>query len=1135
VINARRSSVLIAGLLSLCSLVGVARPVSAQPLAPQERLCDPTFEDCRADILTYIQQETVEIDMGFWMMTDARYSNALVAAWQRGVKIRLLMDPRCADAHEKCAPQNAQLSAAGIPMRKRITSGILHWKMALFVGQGQLEFAGANYAPFELTPEIPYVNFTDEIIFYTNTPSIVQSFMRRFDDLWVSTTEFATYANINGPLLRSFPLYSIDPQLNFPPEDSYRVRALNAYAAEQQAIDVMMFRITDEQHTFAMINALARNIPVRLITDETEYRNTSRLWDAYNVDKMWYAGVQVRFDGHQGINHEKAILLRGSGMSIFGSSNWTSPSSDSQREHNMFTTQPWIFNWLEAQFNRKWTNATGNQETKPFVPLPPDVPVYNLPFNSATGVPTTGTYLSFYAGLWGHLYDIYFGTTPNPPLLISDIRLGPSQFATDYRSYALPDLQAGTRYYWKIVSKTMAHITAAGPVWSFTTAGTAPNNIAPSVSITSPTSGATFTAPASLTIAASASDSDGSVAKVEFFSGDTLLATATSAPFSVTWGNVPAGTYNLTAVATDNGNAATTSGIVSITVGSAASTLPNGWTHADIGATGATGGATFSNGTFSVTGAGADVWGTADAAHYAWRSLPGDGTIVARVTSIQNVNAWTKAGVMIRNSSSASAAQAFMLVASSATKGVPYQRRRADGDISVSTSGSQSTAPRWVKLVRTGSLITGYESADGVTWTTVASDTFTMGDTVLVGLAVSSHVSGVNATATFDNVTVTVANPPPNVPPTVALTSPANGTSTTAPATLTLTASADDSDGTVAKVDFYAGASLVGTTSAAPYRITWSSVPAGIYSLTSVATDDAGAATTSAACSVTVNTPANVPPAVSLTSPANGTVSTAPASFTLTASASDSDGTVAKVDFYAGVSLLGTAASAPYSFAWSSVAPGTYSLTAVATDNAGAATTSSAVSVTINDPPAGLPAGWADADIGAVPFAGSAGSTGGTFSVTGSGTDVWGTADAFHYAYRALTGDGTIVARVASVQQNVNAWVKAGVMIRETLDPGSAHAFMLVSASKGVAFQRRGATGGISTGTAGTLSAAPRWVKLARNGDLFSAYESADGVNWTLVGTDNIPMGTTVFVGLGVTSHTTGSAATCTFDSVSLQ
>ena len=86
-----------------------------------------------------------------------------------------------------------------------------------------------------------------------------------------------------------------------------------------------------------------------------------------------------------------------------------------------------------------------------------------------------------------------------------------------------------------------------------------------------------------------------------------------------------------------------------------------------------------------MTGAGADVWGTADAFHYAYRTLTGDGSIVARVTSIQNVHAWTKAGVMIRNSLSPSAAQGFMLVAASATKGVPFQRRPSDGAASVST------------------------------------------------------------------------------------------------------------------------------------------------------------------------------------------------------------------------------------------------------------------------------------------------------------------------------------------------------------------------------------------------------------------------------------------------------------------
>src|SRR5204863_9406736 len=142
----------------------------------------------------------------------------------------------------------------------------------------------------------------------------------------------------------------------------------------------------------------------------------------------------------------------------------------------------------ENQFQRKWTNQTGHTETKPFVPLPPDSPVYFQPDNTGTGYPTTGVSLAFYAGLWAHNYDIYFGTSPNPPLLESNKRLGPSQNSTDYRYYALPALQPGTTYYWKIVSKTMAYVSAAGPVWSFTTAGgpppPPPPNAPPSVTLT---------------------------------------------------------------------------------------------------------------------------------------------------------------------------------------------------------------------------------------------------------------------------------------------------------------------------------------------------------------------------------------------------------------------------------------------------------------------------------------------------------------------------------------------------------------------------------------------------------------------------------------------------------------------------
>jgi hypothetical protein len=183
--------------------------------------------------------------------------------------------------------------------------------------------------------------------------------------------------------------------------------------------------------------------------------------------------------------------------------------------------------------------------------------------------------------------------------------------------------------------------------------------------------------------------------------------------------------------------------------------LPAGWSQTDIGTTGAIGSSTFSNGTFTVSGAGADVWGAADALQYAYVPLSGDGTIVARVGSIQFVNNWTKAGVMIRSSLAPSAAQAFMLVAAAPVKGVNFQRRLADGNAtSVGTAGTQATAPRWVKLVRAGNVISGYESVDGVNWTLVTSDTFVMGPDVLIGLAVSSHVTGTNATATFTNVSI---------------------------------------------------------------------------------------------------------------------------------------------------------------------------------------------------------------------------------------------------------------------------------------------------------------------------------------------------------------------------------------------
>ncbi|HEY6214805.1 MAG TPA: hypothetical protein VIW45_21070 [Vicinamibacterales bacterium] len=172
-------------------------------------------------------------------------------------------------------------------------------------------------------------------------------------------------------------------------------------------------------------------------------------------------------------------------------------------------------------------------------------------------------------------------------------------------------------------------------------------------------------------------------------------------------------------------------------------------------------------------------------------------------------------------------------------------------------------------------------------------------------------------------------------------------------------------------------------------------------------------------------------------------------------------------------------------------------------------------------------------DIGSVGSAGASSGGSGAYTITGDGTDIWGTADAFQFAYTTLTGDGSIVARVASVQ-HVADWTKAGVMMRETLDAGSKNAMMLVSAAKGVAFQRRLSTNGTSVSTSGIAGAAPTWVKLTRAGSTITAYRSADGASWTSVGSASVTMASTVYVGLAVTSHLLGTPATATFDSTAI-
>jgi len=183
--------------------------------------------------------------------------------------------------------------------------------------------------------------------------------------------------------------------------------------------------------------------------------------------------------------------------------------------------------------------------------------------------------------------------------------------------------------------------------------------------------------------------------------------------------------------------------------------------------------------------------------------------------------------------------------------------------------------------------------------------------------------------------------------------------------------------------------------------------------------------------------------------------------------------------------------------------------------------------------PSPLPAPWADRDIGNAGTTGSASYASGTYTVAGSGDDIYNTADSFHYAYQPLTGDGQIVAHVASLA-NTDPWAKAGVMIRETLTGGAANAMMAVTPGNGTNFQWRAAAGGTSNTTAGPVATAPYWVRLVRSGATFTGSVSSDGATWTTVGTATIAMASAVYIGLPVTAHNVTALNTATFDHVSL-
>ncbi len=390
------------------------------------------------------------------------------------------------------------------------------------------------------------------------------------------------------------------------------------------------------------------------------------------------------------------------------------------------------------------------------------------------------------------------------------------------------NLGTGVLGKWKYIRNLDAFMAleVTGDVWLYRPVGWSDpgQNQPPTVAVTAPAGGATYTAPATITITAAASDADGAVTSVQFYAGATLLGTATSAPYTVTWSDVPIGSYSLYAVATDNGGATDTSSLVTVTVNPGSG--PN-----NVAAAAAGGVATASSyypGYVPGAAIDGDRKGLNWSANGGWNDATGDSwpdwlqVTFAGTKTINEIDVFT-----LQDNYAAPVTPTLAMTF--ANYGI------SDFRVQYWTSGAWADVP--------GGVVTGNRNVwRQFQFAPVTTDRIRV--LVNLGLGTYSRVTEVEAwTAPAGG----------NAPPSVTLTAPASGATATAPASFSLSASASDSDGTIARVDFYAGGGLIGSDTSAPYGMTWSDVPSGTYTLTAVATDNLGATTTSAGVTVTVN------------------------------------------------------------------------------------------------------------------------------------------------------------------------------------------------------------------------------------------------------------------------------------------
>ncbi|GLV58751.1 hypothetical protein KDH_55810 [Dictyobacter sp. S3.2.2.5] len=560
---------------------------------------------------------------------------------------------------------------------------------------------------------------------------------------------------------------------------------------------------------------------------------------------------------------------------------------------------------------------------------------------------------------------------------------------------------------------------------------------------------------------------------------------------------------------------------------------PTNWSCADIGQPALTGGQSLSGGTWTIQGAGNDIWYSSDQFHFVWQSLAADGSVSAHVLSQTATNEWAKAGVMLRQSSDPGSAYYMVMV--TPNHGINVQYRTAQGAGAQQLAAVAGTVPAYLMAARSGTTYTAYTSSDGNSWTAISGSSITlnMSGSILAGMAVTSHNSNALSTATFDTVSISTA-PPPSCPtnwkcadigqPGLA------GSQSLSGGTWTIQGAGNDI--------WY---------SSDQFHFVWQSLAAdgsvSAHVLSQTATNEWAKAGVMLRQSsdpgsayymvmVTPNHGINVQYRTAQGAGAQQLVAVA--------------GTVPAYLMAARSGTTYTAYTSSDGNSWTEINGSSITLNMSGSILAGMAVTShnsnalstvtfDTVSISTTPPPPSCPTNWSCAAIGQPALAGGQSLSGGTWTIQGAGNDIWYSSDQFHFVWQSLAADGSVSAHVLS-QTATNEWAKAGVMLRQSSDPGSAYYMVMVTPNHGINVQYRTAQGAGAQQLVAVAGTVPAYLMVIRSGTTYTAYTSSDGNSWTAISGSSITlnMSGSILAGMAVTSHNSNALSTATFDTVSI-